>query len=58
MLQGIYSTHINVRVVYSRKLVLAVTTWSNMYLELIHCHHCHYSSNNDDDDINIIICSL
>lgn len=31
ILYGIYSIHLNVRVVYGRKLVLAVTTWSNMY---------------------------
>jgi hypothetical protein len=46
-------------VVYSRKLVLAVTTWSNMYelgtpslLPLLH------SSNNDDDDNNNNVCLL
>ena len=31
ILYGIYSIHLNVRVVYSRELVLAVTTWSNVY---------------------------
>jgi len=31
ILYGIYSIHLNVRMVDGRKLVLAVTTWGNMY---------------------------